>query len=83
MDYSAYSKQSYMSLFGMFSEITEVLTGKLRQMEKRGFSPERAFLFGFSYGGRLALEAAERFGPRRISQIDSEWLMVIQYEVYF
>lgn len=73
MDYKRYSRQPYMSLFTMFDSLSEVLAGKLRQMERLGFSPDRAFIFGFSYGGRLAVEAAQRFGPRRISQIDSEW----------
>lgn len=63
---------AYMQLFGNFDSIAEVLAGKLRQMERLGFSPDRAFLFGFSYGGRLAVEAAQRFGPKRINQIDSK-----------
>lgn len=72
MDYKRYSRQPYMSLFGMFDSLSEVLAGKLRQLERQGFAPERGFIFGFSYGGRLALEASHRFGPKRISQIDSE-----------
>lgn len=63
---------AYMQLYGNFDSIAEVLAGKLRQMERLGFSPDQAFLFGFSYGGRLAVEAAQRFGPKRINQIDSE-----------
>lgn len=72
MDYSRYSRQAYMALFGMFDSISEVLAGKLRQLERQGLSPDQGFLFGFSYGGRLALEAAQRFGPKRMSQIDSK-----------
>lgn len=69
-----------MALFGMFDAISEVLAGKLRQMERQGFSPDRGFIFGFSYGGRLALEAAHRYGPKRIKQIDSK-IMVLDEEV--
>lgn len=72
MDYNKYSRMAYMQLYGNFDSIAEVLAGKLRQMERLGFSPDQAFLFGFSYGGRLAVEAAQRFGPKRINQIDSE-----------
>lgn len=72
MDFSRYSRLPYVQLFAHFDSIAEVLAGKLRQLERLGFSPERAFIFGFSYGGRLALEAAQRFGPRRINQIDSK-----------
>lgn len=79
MDYSRYSRQAYMALFGMFDSISEVLAGKLRQMERQGFSPDRGFIFGFSYGGRLALEGAHRYGPKRIKQIDSK-INVVQDE---
>lgn len=72
MDYNRYSRLPYMQLFSHFDAIAEVLAGKLRQLERLGFSPDRGFLFGFSYGGRLALEAAQRFGPKKISKIDSE-----------
>lgn len=72
MDYSPYSRQPYMKLFSHFDSLAEILAGKLRQMERYGFSPDRGFMFGFSYGGRLALESAQRLGPKRINQIDSK-----------
>lgn len=70
MEYKRYSRQPYMTLFSMFDSISEVLTGKLRQLERQGFSPDRGFIFGFSYGGRLAVEAGHRIGPKRLGQID-------------
>lgn len=72
MDYGRYADKPYVRLYRDFNSLAEVLAGKLRQLERGGFRASSAFIFGFSYGGRLALEASQRFGPKKINQIDSE-----------
>lgn len=71
MDYGVYaSAERYLRLFRQFDPITEVLAGKLRLMESIGFDLGQGFIFGFSYGGHVAVEASKRVGVRRLEAID-------------
>lgn len=72
MDYSKYSIGDYGLLVSYFKSITEALVNQLMFLETLGYSPERTFMFGFSYGAHLAMEAGFRYGPRRISRIDGK-----------
>ena len=73
MDYTYYSMNpNYFLLVTQFDGITEVLTNKLRQFQRLNFDPNNTFLFGFSYGAQMALEAGRRFGPRTIQSIDGK-----------
>lgn len=74
MDYSYFaSEENYFRLVRHFDSIAEVLQEKLKDLQAVGYDPEKMYLFGFSYGGQLVVEAGKRFGPLRIKQIDSEW----------
>ena len=70
MDYNRYSKGDYFVLVSKFEKIVAVLTDKLYALEAQGFNPDNGYMFGFSYGAHLALEAGRRFGYQRIGQID-------------
>uniref|UniRef100_A0A1B0CRY6 Lipase domain-containing protein n=1 Tax=Lutzomyia longipalpis TaxID=7200 RepID=A0A1B0CRY6_LUTLO len=71
MDYGGYaSADRYLRLFRQFDPITEILAGKLRPMEAMGFNLGQGFIFGFSYGGHVAVEASKRVGVRRLEAID-------------
>ncbi|XP_055692306.1 uncharacterized protein LOC129795246 [Lutzomyia longipalpis] len=71
MDYGGYaSADRYLRLFRQFDPITEILAGKLRLMEAMGFNLGQGFIFGFSYGGHVAVEASKRVGVRRLEAID-------------
>lgn len=73
MDYSYFSvDESYFMLVRHFDPITEVLKAKLLDLEHAGYNPENMFLFGFSFGGQLVVEAGKRFGPKRIKEIDGK-----------
>ncbi|KAJ6641405.1 Pancreatic lipase-related protein 2 [Pseudolycoriella hygida] len=72
MNYSAYSKTfDYFGLVSEFSFIDDVLVNKLHQLVQEEFIPEKIFIFGFSFGGQLALEAGRRFGKKLIGRIDA------------
>lgn len=74
MDYSYFaSEENYFRLVRHFDSIAEVLQAKLKDLQAVGYDPENMYLFGFSYGGQLVVEAGKRFGPLRIKQIDSKW----------
>lgn len=73
MDYSYFSlEESYFKLVRHFDPIAEVLKSKLVQLERVGYDPENVYMFGFSFGGQLVVEAGKRFGVRRIKEIDGE-----------
>lgn len=78
MDYNAFSKNpNYFGLVGHFDGIAEVLANKLRQFQNQTFDPSNTFLFGFSFGAQLVLEASQRFGPKLIQQIDGYMIYII------
>lgn len=71
MNYSAYSKNfNYFGLVADFSSIDDILVNKLNQLVQEEFNPDKIFIFGFSFGGQLALEAGRRFGKKLIGRID-------------
>lgn len=74
MDYSYYSyKQNLNNYFGLvkkFHFISDILLQKLIQMEANGFKANNGFMFGFSFGAQLVLDAARRFGIQKIPEIN-------------
>lgn len=71
MDYNHFAKNSdYFALVRQFANISNVLLQKLKQLEKEGVHDDNLFLFGFSYGSRIAFEAGINFGVQRIKYID-------------
>lgn len=72
MDYKEVARYSYFHLLGNFDRIAEALTEKLRQFRQNLFDPSKMFMFGFSFGGQLVLEAGRRFGENQIQQIDGK-----------
>lgn len=71
MDYSTFSMNSnYYSLVKDFNGIATVLTKKLKDFQSIAFKPNDIFIFGFSFGGQLALEVGRRLGKPLIKQID-------------
>ena len=39
-------------------------------MEAEGFDPKKGFMFGFSLGARVVIEAGRNFGEKKIPEID-------------
>lgn len=73
MDYSYFSVgENYLRLVRHFDPLAEVLKSKLKDLEAVGYTPENMYLFGFSFGGQLVVEAGKRFGTKRIKTIDGE-----------
>lgn len=71
MDYAKYSQaQNYFTLVSHFQPLSTILLNKLVQMESEGFDPKKGFLFGFSFGARLVMDAARKFGVQKVREID-------------
>lgn len=73
MNYSYYSDRlNYLEVLTFYEPITNLAARKLQQLNSNGVLDENIFMFGFSLGGRIVINAAIIFGPKRISSIDSE-----------
>lgn len=71
LDYSAYSKlPSYTNLFQKFENIVKYFVKRLRSLIIQGYLPERTFMFGFSYGARICIEAGKRMGDQIYEAMD-------------
>lgn len=69
MDYKEYA-DDYGFLLRNFKQISEVLKDKMEVLRGMSFDSQAAYLFGFSFGARLVVEAANNFGPKQIGTID-------------
>jgi hypothetical protein len=73
MDYSNHSiVNDYFVLVNKFDVISSVLLKKLNQLSEQGFKDEEMFLYGFSFGAQLVINAGILFGENRIAEIDGE-----------
>lgn len=71
MDYSNHSVvQDYFLLVRKFNGLSQVLVDKLRQLEKEGFDPDNLYMYGFSFGAQLVINAGKLYGHQRIAEID-------------
>lgn len=82
MDYGKFSKNNYFTLVSEFREIKSVLISKLRFLSELGFQPQKAYLFGFSFGAHLVMEAAEAIGVQQYQQIDGKSSIDIDFEMH-
>lgn len=71
MDYSKQATESYVRLVRIFEPIVQILTLQLFLLDYIGFDMNKGFMFGFSFGGQLAVESGRRLGNQRIKEIDS------------
>lgn len=91
MDYYTYSQDSsllgYVNLLDDFYNISAVLLKKLNQFETNGFDPANGFIFGFSFGSQLAVNAGRDFGGK-LGAIDGKiyflhyWIELRKYFVF-
>lgn len=71
MDYSNHSLvQEYFVLVRKFDPLSEVLLHKLLQLESQGFNPDNLFMYGFSFGAQLVINAGNLYGEQKIAEID-------------
>lgn len=68
-DYTYYSRRSYADLVDSFDIFTTILANKLSDLENEGLGPENGVLFAFSFGSRIAIDGAGKFGTKRIKEI--------------
>lgn len=72
-DYSEYQSRlsdRYRPLVNHFNIIANALFDVLSGLEDVGFNPNNGFMFGFSYGARLVVQAAGALGYQKFERID-------------
>ena len=62
--------QDYFLLVKKFTLLSGVLVEKLYQLEAEGFNPDNLFMYGFSFGAQLVINAGNLYGDSRIAEID-------------
>jgi Lipase len=67
MDYSKFSVAQYSNLVADFSGLAGVLTKKLQSVTT---NYDLVYIFGFSFGTRLSIEAGKRVGAGKIDRMD-------------
>jgi hypothetical protein len=71
MDYSKFSNTRYFRLLLHYPHILTVLRVKLVQLQLEKFLPSKGYIFGFSFGGQLAVHGSIRgFGFNRLAELD-------------
>lgn len=71
MDYSNHSiVQDYFVLVGKFNQLSQTLVEKLLRLEAQGFNPDNLFMYGFSFGAQLVINAGNIYGEQKIAEID-------------
>lgn len=70
MNYGVVGSGKYFGLVRNVDVLAELLVEKLQELEQLGFDPSNGFMYGFSYGSRLAILAGTLFGQQRIGEID-------------
>ena len=71
MNYSYYSDRiNYFETLSFFKPLAYLVTKKLNQLRDGGVSSDQIYMFGYSLGGRIVIEAALNYGKNEIAQID-------------
>ncbi|GAB0089200.1 hypothetical protein DMENIID0001_037040 [Sergentomyia squamirostris] len=71
MDYSHFANNpDYFSLVDQFNDIREVLHEQLVNYGDSGLNANKTYMFGFSMGAHLCLQAASMLGERIVKEID-------------
>ncbi|XP_055590953.1 uncharacterized protein LOC129743036 [Uranotaenia lowii] len=68
--FSAYRRGCIMVMLPNFDRLTNALVTFIRRLLSLGFESNRGFLFGFSYGAQMVLEAGRRLGDQKLARID-------------
>ena len=71
MNYSYYSDRiNYFESLSFFRNISRLVTRKLKQFRDDGVKGDQIYMFGYSLGARIVIDAAINFGKNQIGQID-------------
>ncbi|XP_055596011.1 uncharacterized protein LOC129746398 [Uranotaenia lowii] len=71
MDYSTFASNGYTYLFRRFNDLSAVLLKFIRTLQYEGVSLDNLYMFGFSFGAQLALDAGNQVGFNLIEAIDT------------
>lgn len=73
VDYrSCINNNNYVDTLKNWKAVSRAVTSKLQEMETLGVESARTFIYGFSLGGRIAIDSAINFGKGKIGSIDGK-----------
>lgn len=64
--------KNYLNTYRRWHEISNLLMIMLHLMENEGIDGENIFMYGFSLGARAVIDAALKFGKKKVGYIDGE-----------
>lgn len=67
---SCVNNNNYAATLAHWKSLSAMVTVKLNTMEKEGIIPDNIFMYGFSLGARIVIDAAINFGKQKIGMID-------------
>lgn len=79
MNYGIVGSTRYSGLVRNVDVLAGILAGKLLDLEQLGFSPSNGYMYGFSYGARIAILAGILHGPQKLAEIDGELFFQLNY----
>lgn len=71
-DSSVVLSSDYLKALSNWAMVSKVITNRLRDMESEGIQPGNIFMYGFSLGARIVIDAAIQFGKQKIGLIDGK-----------
>lgn len=69
---SCIDNKNYLNTLKKWKSASTWLTFKLKEMENQGVSPANILMYGYSLGGRIAIDASIKFGKQKIGAVDGE-----------
>lgn len=64
--------KDYVITLTLWHAMSQKLTTLLRRLEDEGYNPGDMFIYGFSIGSRIAIDAAISFGDQKIGNVDGK-----------
>lgn len=64
--------RDYLVTLTLWYAMSQKLTTFLRRLEDEGYNTENIFMYGFSIGARIAIDAAINFGEQKIGYLDGK-----------
>lgn len=75
MNYGYYAEHDdYFTLVQNHKPISTVLSDTLLQLKQQNFQLGQTYIFGFSFGGPVSLQAGRNIGTKVLQQIDGKYL---------
>lgn len=70
--YGVIDLKDFLKTLQNWRTVSADVTERLQNMEKEGVDPSNIFMYGFSLGARIVIDAATNFGRQKVGLIDGK-----------